>query len=154
MQVMKSASEAVGSFQEDTKHPVELNRTRLDGKEHHRSHHKSLLQLISPPSFLSPFQFDEFLERARSKMKKAVNICTEGDIVKSLHGRKTTKKSNPSWAFSPSGAAFTQIRSLQGFPHYLQAQVTLYNAETTGKKKKKKVPRLFRDGKYHQIALR
>lgn len=40
---------------------------------------------------------------------------------------------NPSWAFSPSGAAFTQIHALRGLPHHLQAQVTIYNAETTRK---------------------
>lgn len=59
------------------------------------------------------------------------------------------KKSNPSWAFSPSGAALTQIRPLQGLPHYLQARVALYDAETTGKKG----ARLFRDGKHRWIAL-
>ena len=101
-------------------------------KTHHSNHHENPLQLISPPpSFLSLLQFDESLERARSKRKIVVNTFRE--TLQRGCTAERPRRPNPSWVFSPSGAALTQIRSLQGLPHHLQAQVTNYNAETTGK---------------------
>lgn len=98
---------------------------------HHRNHHENPLQLISLPFLSVTTPIDEFLERARSKMKKVVNTFRE-TLQRGCMAERPLRP-NPSWAFSPSGAAFTQIHSLQGLLHHLQAQVTIYNAETRGK---------------------
>lgn len=121
---MESVSEVVGSLLEATKPTAELSRTGLDVKGAPQEPSRKPSLIITPSSFLSPLPLDELLENARSKLKKAVNTSRE---TPQGGGRaERPLRTNPPWAFSPSGAAFPQIHSLGGLPRRLQAQITIY----------------------------
>lgn len=117
-------------------------------KVHRRNHPESPLQIISFPSFLSPLQFDGSLERARSKMKKAVNTCIEGDVVKSLRGRKTAKIKSILGIFTIWISICSNNVPCGDYPitYKLKLQFIMLKLQENI------VPKLFGEGKHHWIA--